>query len=192
MWKTAEIDSSDQHFKFGIREDNSPVSNSTFLKRLGNSEPFRKFYNGILVDSGFEAFFWENKPITNDLLVEEYECNLIDSGYLAGKYPDIETFQDHFDRSKEVVCFSNLGKDAQLIAPVPKGEVDCYTHIGVFVRKADKHQADVFWKRVAKETMQGINEEPVWLSTSGLGVLWLHARIDSYPKYYQTAEYKNP
>lgn len=191
MWKAVETDSSDQHLKFRIRENNSPVSSSKFLKLLEGSELFREFYNDFLASSGFKAFFWENKPMSGGLMTEEYECSLINSGFLAGKSPDINTFQDHFDRSKKVVSFSNLGKDAQLIAPVPKGKVDCYTHIGVFVRYADKHQIDGFWKTVAEETVQHINKNPVWLSTSGLGVFWLHARIDSYPKYYQTAEYKN-
>ena len=31
----------------------------------------------------------------------------------------------------------------------------------------------------------------LWVSTSGLGVYWLHVRLDSYPKYYQHAPYKN-
>lgn len=29
-----------------------------------------------------------------------------------------------------------------------------------------------------------------WISTSGLGVSWLHIRIDTYPKYYNYEEYK--
>lgn len=31
---------------------------------------------------------------------------------------------------------------------------------------------------------------PVWISTSGLGVPWLHVRIDDRPKYYQHAPYR--
>ena len=33
-------------------------------------------------------------------------------------------------------------------------------------------------------------EETTWLSTSGLGVYWLHVRLDSYPKYYTYRPYK--
>jgi hypothetical protein len=29
----------------------------------------------------------------------------------------------------------------------------------------------------------------MWLSTSGLGVAWLHIRLDSTPKYYQHQPY---
>jgi hypothetical protein len=28
-----------------------------------------------------------------------------------------------------------------------------------------------------------------WISTSGLGVPWVHVRLDSYPKYYQYRPY---
>lgn len=31
---------------------------------------------------------------------------------------------------------------------------------------------------------------PIWLSTSGLGVYWLHVRLDTRPKYYNHDEYK--
>ena len=31
--------------------------------------------------------------------------------------------------------------------------------------------------------------KPVWLSTAGLGVGWLHVRLDDRPKYYRHAPY---
>ena len=36
-----------------------------------------------------------------------------------------------------------------------------------------------------------VNEIPVWLSTAGGGVAWLHVRLDDRPKYYSYAPYKN-
>ena len=44
------------------------------------------------------------------------------------------------------------------------------------------------WKLVALQYMEALEERhpgPVWLSTSGEGVAWLHFRLDSDPKYYQ-------
>jgi hypothetical protein len=29
-----------------------------------------------------------------------------------------------------------------------------------------------------------LNNKPVWLSTAGAGVAWLHIRLDDRPKYY--------
>jgi hypothetical protein len=37
---------------------------------------------------------------------------------------------------------------------------------------------------------QRLNEKPVWLSTAGGAVSWLHVRLDDRPKYYHYAMYK--
>ena len=50
-----------------------------------------------------------------------------------------------------------------------------------------------FWQEVGKQMEIRLRQDPgrsVWLSTSGLGVYWLHMRLDSYPKYYTHDEYK--
>lgn len=144
----------------------------------------------MLTKTGFDAFFWENRPFSAATLSKPYECNLVRSKTLAVQSPDRNTFREHFDNEKEVVSFWNLGNDARLVAPVPKNSGDDFTHIGKFLRKADKKQTDAFWRTAAVETLKRISDKPVWLSTSGLGVFWLHVRIDRYPKYYQTEEYK--
>lgn len=32
---------------------------------------------------------------------------------------------------------------------------------------------------------------PFWLSTAGMGVSWLHVRLDERPKYYRFQEYRS-
>lgn len=190
MWTAFKIDSTSQNLKFGIKEHGSPISNRKFLQLLTNSEEFRTFYNQFLADLNFEAFFWENKPLTDQTLNDEYECNIINTDFLAGRSPDSQTFSDYFSENENVVTFPNLAKDAGLIVPCPKKENSSYTHIGNFVRKAGKDQIDDLWKVTGSETLRSIDSKPRWLSTSGLGVFWLHIRIDTIPKYYQTSEYK--
>lgn len=190
MWKPFEIESTDKSLKFGILQDRSPLSNKDFLELLQDSQPFRKFYNAFLADSGFDAFFWENKPLTNQTLKNDYECNIINSDFLANRSPDPHTFNQYFDESKQVVTFPNLGNDAELIVPCPEVNDETYTHIGSFVRQATSNQIDEFWRITGIETLESIGSKPKWLSTSGLGVFWLHIRIDTIPKYYQTEEYK--
>ena len=55
-------------------------------------------------------------------------------------------------------------------------------------------QTHNFWIQVAKtfdEQIQKRGEDsPLWLSTCGTGVYWLHVRLDSRPKYYSYQEYK--
>lgn len=190
MWQTFEIDSSAQHVKFGIQEDDEAISNRQFLELLSSSESFRGFYNGFLADINFEAFFWENKPMTDETLNHDYECNIISSDFLAGRSPDSHTFSQYFKESANVVTFPNLANDAELIVPCPKKENTAYTHIGSFIRKAGNEQIDELWQITGSETLKAIGSKPKWLSTSGLGVYWLHIRIDTIPKYYQTSEYK--
>lgn len=191
MWEIQDKHSTNRNIKFGIEEDEKPISNRRFLQLLSESELFREFYNDFLNRLPFEAFFWENKPLTAQNLKNDYECNIISSDFLAGRSPDEQTFSHYFDDTEPVVTFPNLGKDATLIVPCPQNEKSCYTHIGNFVRKADENQIDAFWKITGNETLQSIGSKPIWLSTSGLGVFWLHARIDNFPKYYQTEEYKS-
>lgn len=190
MWKVSEIESSQQNIKFAIHEDGSPISNRYFLELLQDSQSFREFYNSFLAETDYEAFFWENKPMMGQNLGQDYECTILNSAFLASRSPDSQTFRQYFDKDKMVVTFSNLGNDAELIVPCPQKDDNCYTHIGSFVRKADDEQIDEFWKITGRETLREIGSKPKWLSTSGLGVFWLHVRIDTIPKYYQTKEYK--
>lgn len=189
-WHTDIVSSSDHYLKFAIYEGENILTNQDFLNKLKGSQFFRNWYSNILTDFRFAAFFWENRPFTSETLDKPYECSIISSTFLANQSPDRETFSRYFNTEKCVVCFPNLGNDATLIAPVPEKHEDDFTHLGVFLRKADQKQISAFWKVAANETLKRISNKPVWLSTSGLGVYWLHARVDTVPKYYQTAEYK--
>lgn len=191
IYQFKELEAPGDHVRFTILENKSLISNQRFLEALKQEPDFRVQYNNYLCDCSFDAFFWENKPVTQQTLEDDYECSLVNSDFLAGCSPDSNTFQTHFIEDKQVVSFPNLGMDAQLVVPCPTANHSVYTHIGNFVRKADKEQVQAFWKRVGEEALNQICEEPRWLSTSGLGVFWLHVRIDSYPKYYQIEAYKS-
>ena len=59
-----------------------------------------------------------------------------------------------------------------------------------FVRNAPSSHADEFWQSVGTAMLLRLSERPVWLSTSGLGIYYLHMRLDSRPKYYTHAPYR--
>jgi hypothetical protein len=42
-----------------------------------------------------------------------------------------------------------------------------------------------------KKRLKSLNGNTVWMSTSGLGVHWVHMRMDSNPKYYSHKPYKH-
>lgn len=191
MWKVVELESGENNQRFSISKDGAKISNQQFLMLLKNEAPFRSFYTEYLISLGYEAFFWENKPMMTANLQQDYQCNVLNSEFLAKKSPDFHTFSSYFKRDQDVVSFWNLGKDAQLIAPCPVDEHPGYAHIGTFIREASESQVHKLWQCTGTEMLDIIGEEPRWLSTSGLGVFWLHVRIDSVPKYYQTEEYKS-
>ncbi|MCW9706437.1 DUF6940 family protein [Fodinibius salsisoli] len=191
MWKPIEIASNDHFQSFGIQEDGEKINNRLFLYLLRDSSAFRNFYSQLLVDCDFEAFLWENKPMAEGNMDQPYECTLVHNSYLSRCSPDQHTFRQYFDPDRQAVSFPNLGGDAQLIAPCPHQSPECYTHIGSFVRNAEPEQQDALWCIAAEEMLNAIGKSPRWLSTNGLGVSWLHLRIDRRPKYYQTQEYRS-
>ena len=77
--------------------------------------------------------------------------------------------------------------------PHPAVEESAYGHIAAFARHAPETQATAFWAKVGS-TYEALvaqkGDRPVWLSTEGSGVPWLHVRLDARPKYYHTAHYK--
>ncbi|MGM0745470.1 MAG: DUF6940 family protein [Bacteroidota bacterium] len=72
------------------------MSNQQFLQLLENEGFFRSFYNEFLVGLGYEAFFRENRPMMKSNLDAKYECNIINTDFLSGKSPDVQTFRKCF------------------------------------------------------------------------------------------------
>ncbi|MEL7448175.1 MAG: hypothetical protein AAFN78_03145, partial [Pseudomonadota bacterium] len=64
-------------------------------------------------------------------------------------------------------------------------------HLADFLRTADASQVHAFWQAVGEAVAEKIGDETLWLSTSGLGVYWLHARLDRRPKYYTHTPYRS-
>ena len=93
-------------------------------------------------------------------------------------------------RQEGVATFWNLGRDALLVAPAPIADASVYSSLAAFVRGAPEEQQHALWQRVADAAREQLGEDPLWISTSGLGVYWLHVRLDSRPKYYTHGAYR--
>jgi len=155
--------------------------------------PFRLFYNQLIADSPFSAFYWEHPCLTQDLLGEDYEFVLVNSSALALIHNDPTPFKEKFVKDQLAIRFANLRADAELVAPTPQGKkLEAFTHLANFVRQAETDQQAAFWELVGTTAVELISEEARWLSTSGLGVHWLHVRFDSRPKYYTHRPYAKP
>jgi hypothetical protein len=65
------------------------------------------------------------------------------------------------------------------------------------VRGAPEEQQLELWRQVGEQVAENLqtyvksDEQPLWLSTDGSGVPWLHVRLDSKPKYIKHLEYRS-
>lgn len=152
---------------------------------------FMDWFSELLARAPYEAFFWETPPLIRARLGDTFECVVVDSPILAGVRPDPGAFARQFDSAGDVAAFENLGGDAYLIAPRPGGPDQDFAHLAAFVRCATRAQKHALWPALALALQGRLSDRPLWCSTSGLGVFWLHIRLDSRPKYYAFDRYRH-
>jgi hypothetical protein len=177
--------------RVAIDLDSRPVPYAEVLRRWQHDADFRSSFIALLADSPFAAFRWETPPIATASAGRPFEFVLLDSPGLA-RNPDADAFAEHFSgaASGGVVEFRNLGGDALLVAPCPGGPPSAYGHLGAFVRQAPERQRHALWQQVGTAMDRRVGPSPVWLSTAGAGVPWLHVRLDDRPKYYGYRPYR--
>ncbi|MEO0423887.1 MAG: hypothetical protein AAF184_16225 [Pseudomonadota bacterium] len=119
------------------------------------------------------------------------EFVLLDAPALVDVAAEGAPFAQHFAGSNGSVCaFDSLGGDARLIAPVPHAQRAAYAHLMAFLRTAPAGQCRALWSATGRAVRAMLSARAVYLSTSGLGVYWLHVRLDRRPKYYQHRAYR--
>jgi len=145
----------------------------------------------------YDAFFFETKGTSYNNTWKQFEFILVNSHSFTGAEanPDPNAFKEYMNCGESMVCsFWNLGGTARLIAPRQQNGEDLkkYSHLAIFLRGALKEEMVQMWGRVTDEYLNILKErggKPVWLSTSGLGISWLHFRLDQRPKYYTFREF---
>lgn len=153
---------------------------------------FASWFSALLADTPFKAFFWETPPLLSSGWTQPFQCVLVDSPALATVIASPGVFAQHFSNTGAVSGFGNLGGDAYLIAPRPDGTDGGYPHLATFLRNAPATSTCSLWRVLAMAIEKRVGTRPLWCSTSGLGVHWLHVRLDSYPKYYTYPPYRLP
>ncbi|MFT5459559.1 MAG: hypothetical protein ACI9K2_006074 [Myxococcota bacterium] len=146
----------------------------------------------VLRATPFDACFWELPALTASRLDRPFECVLLDSPALAAAVPDSRAFAEHWTDAP-TATFTNLGGDAGLVAPTPTPAPGrAYPHLLAFHRLAPDDAVQALWAAVAAAVDDRVTGRaaPMWLTTSGLGVPWLHVRLDDRPKYVQHAPYR--
>ena len=184
----------DRVLRYRLILDSRPLSWFDVVGRWQNDHSFRCFFISILVDAPFPAYFWETPPITSATTNQVFEFVLVDSPQLAGVRPNEQAFASYFASARSgasVVEFANLGGDAHLVVPCPQNPLSAYSQLATFARRAPDDQQHQLWILVGAALERALGAQPVWLNTSGLGIYWLHIRLDSTPKYYTHGPYKH-
>jgi len=180
--------------RYRILNNGKSISFSFVLFLWQTNGIFRTFFTKLLAESPFTAFRWETPPLTLATKDQEFQFVLHNEPAFSDRKTDLNPFKSKFtDKNKDldVISFANLGGDSTMVIPAPRTDDSAYGHLAAFLRNAPCNQIDAFWRVSGEIAEQKINTTPLWISTAGGGVAWLHLRIDSRPKYYGYLPYKN-
>ena len=181
----------DQYVRLNILEDDQPLTFRQVFNYWNESIEFIDFYIALINSFEYLAFYWEHPGLTPNYLDYKYEFILKASPRFDRRNVNEKAFSKYLDLEDEVVIFDNLGKNAKLVVPTKKQEAETYKHMGSFLRKAPQNQVRDLFQKIGSIVFSEISEKDmIWLNTAGLGVIWLHVRLDTVPKYYKTKPYK--
>ena len=195
-------------------DDAAPVGAAAAFGLLAESASFRSTLMGVLRAWPTPALYWECAPVDGSpaAAAAPWTFVLKDAPPLHAVAADPSPFGAKVapdtaacaaggggaGAGAGAATFPNLGGDAMLVAPCDLGgaATKAGAHLGVFSREAPPEQQHELWRQVGVaagarlRAAQGGGRGPFWVSTSGLGVYWVHVRVDERPKYYQHRPFK--
>lgn len=172
-------------------QNGSNLSYREVLECWQSSEGADSYLNGIK-KLGFNQFYWEHPSLTNRTLEAPYECMVLGTTHFNRREVDTTSFSGHLHKPEPVVVFDNLGRNARLVVPTLKSDQEHYKHMSAFLNFAPKDQVHALFCSLGPSVLEEVSKgKRIWLSTAGLGVIWLHIRLDTVPKYYKTKTYKD-
>ena len=163
------------------------------LQLLRTDPKFRTFVSGVITSSEYVALRWETPPIARSNVSRRFEFVLVADPFLDTE-PEPAVFAPYFlhePASTVVRVVPNLGHTAQLVVPRELVAPRVYVHLLSFLKSAPAAQVHALWQGVAVTALAALSDEPVWVSTAGGGVSWLHVRIERVPKYYVYGPYRD-
>ncbi len=180
--------------RWAVVRDGARHGHRRWIEALGEDADARGILTEAVRAAPFRAYLWELPVVQPGDEMVEAELALTDSPALGRSRADPSAFAEAFGATTgSMATFANLRRDAMLIAPHPAHTADA-AHLAAFVRGAPEVTVDALWIAVADAVSDWLATRagPVWVSTSGLAVPWLHVRLDSTPKYYSYRAYTSP
>ena len=174
------------------------LSYAQFIEGCKSNATFRDVVIELLQPTGYTDYLWE--VIGTDQArwkQQPFECVLIKLPYRSAL--DYTPFLEHLKPAvadqKVVIAFPSLSGDS-LVVPVPSDlnnpAFPKYGHLADFIKHAPlkaKHELLRLMAHEFEHVCQS-SARPMYLSTNGLAVAWLHVRIEHTPKYYNHQPYK--
>lgn len=190
-WSATTIEGDDSRsVRYQLHASTGLMTWRDVLHAWSGSDNFADYFTGLLAGSAFDAFRWETPRLDEAGLEDAFEFVLVQSNELRG-HADSSAFEEHFTPNDPVVVFGNLGGDCVLVVPRPLAEWDDFGHLAAFLRSGSQKQIRCLWRETSAAVLKRVRTGPLWLSSAGAGVPWLHIRIDDRPKYYTYAPYRN-
>lgn len=175
---------SNRAWRRAIIDASGPLTFAAVLRLLADSADFRAWFTTMLLEVAPAAFRWETPAVSVSTQSRPFECVLIDDPRLQRR-PEPQAFASYFrGGDADVLSVPNLGRTSELVVPRGIASEETYVHLASFLRDAPRSQVDALWRCVADTVLRSLSDRPLWLSTAGAGVAWLHVRIDRVPKYY--------
>jgi hypothetical protein len=191
VFSTATERIDERSVRVSVSWNGTPLATRAAYELCAN-EAFLAALVAELAGAPYAAYFWETPPITVGTSDRPFEYVLVDAPGLASAAPEEGAFREHFSNDADgddVVTFPNLGGDATLVVPCPVGPLSSYAHLAAFVRHAGEWQRHALFSALGASVLSHLSDRPLWVSTAGMGIYWLHLRLDSRPKYYRHAPY---
>ena len=179
--------------RYRLSSGDTAVSWAAFAAGLRADRGLRSALTEALVASPYPAFFWETPAVSARSTARPFEMVVVSAPHLARAAPSPSAFAEHTEPDGPAIrTFANLGGDATLVVPRALTEHAAYGHLAAFLRGGPAAQIDALWQTVgaALEEAWARSPAPLWLSTSGSAVPWLHVRLDARPKYYVYGAYR--
>jgi hypothetical protein len=183
----------DRGTRFTVRDAVGFVTFGHALELLESSAKFRDCLSQTIARTKYPKIRWETPPVTIQSLDRSFEFVLMNSSDL-GESPEPEVFREYFESQPievQVLAVPNLGRTARLIVPREMVSAENYAHFKIFLCGAPKEQIHELWRCVAYTAKQELSNQPLWISTAGGGVNWLHVRLEHEPKYYSYRPFAN-
>ena len=179
--------------KLEFKDDGASLSFADIVALWKQDSAFTTLFIEQLANCPFSSFKWETPAVTSDTMEQAFQCVFLDAPYLGNRRPDTLAFSRYLDTCDDqhaAATFPNLGGDALLVAPLGLVADEHYVDLASFSRNAPVEQQIYLWKMTGEAMSNRIGTRPLWLSTAGGGVAWLHIRLDDWPKYYGYTPYR--